>query len=603
MGLGVKSLTLVLAFALGLPVAAGAARRRARGPVVVTPAAHVIGVRREEILELPIGDVAGPADARALPGALGIEIHLATSPARVATALDALAPPWRVHTRATEAGVRIRIAHPQPGVSFAATRTESTLRIAFGVADEQTRLRGLGDALRAPLPEPDDLGSELEVWQDAERSTLAGELPAAKRLWERLAETPRLADLAALRVAELFVVSGHINEALSQLRDVPRRHPRAAGAALARLDILHLEALTGLGTPTVAQVDIAAGVIDRAGFETFAAIRAAMALRDMGLPSAALARLPDAATAPASWREATEALRQDLSARTLLHPFLLGDPQATAIQWTRWSDRVGDLTAHDEITDVVAEALEQLGLHDQALPLVQARLRTGPPSAIEADLVGRVAHAYRILGDIDRATFAVEFQLDAHAQAPGLADDVAAIAVRRCERDGLASARQWLATARKRTTSAAVTRAIDAIDVDLVLGWGTPAQIVHRLGRDDGAQPTMSDPTLHHDPERDARDARALAVALVRVGRHAAGAEMLRRLAGGTADPAERDRLSYYLGVAEQALGHAADADRIFAHISTHGTTFGQLAIARLQEQRLATAVKALSAPPPGAVP
>ncbi len=592
MSLGVKTLAVVLA--LGSPVAAKMQPRRRAAVRVLPAAAQVIGVMREEVLELPVGT---GAQVRALPGALGLEIEIGVPHGAIDDILDAVPEPWRIDVRALEGATRIRVVHPRPPVVFASTQAGFVLRVAFGTADEQTRLRRLATLVRMPLPEPEDLGSELEVWQDAERAMAAGDLSEAKRLWERLADVPRLADLASLRVAELFIASGHINEALSQLRDVSRLHPRSVGAALARLDVLHLETLTGQATPTVSQVDVAAGSLERAAFDTFARVRAALVLREIGDAPAALARLPDGAPLPAVWRDAASALRQDLVAAAVIGPLLLGDPRATAAAWDRWSTKVGTLAEQDAINDMVAEAHEALGLFEIALPMLQSRLRNSPRPALEADLVGRVAHAYRMLDDVERASFALDFQLAAHPDAPGLVAGIGAIAIRRCVRDGLASARGWLAGARKRAASPATSRAIDDIEAELVLGWGTPAQIVHSLG---GESDGTMHPT-HDDPVTATRHARALAVALVRVGRHARGAEMLRELAGRTADPSERDRLSYYLGVAEHGLGHVADADAIFRHISTHGTTYGQLAIARLQERRLQTTVDALVATAGGA--
>jgi hypothetical protein len=595
--LAVKTLAVVLA--LAAPIAAAKPVRRGhhdrRAPAVEP---HVVGVQREMTLELPTGGA--PATVRKLPGALGFEVELATPPKQVAALLDAIDAPWHVDVRALEHGVRIRVAHPHPGVSFATAERDGKLRIAFGAADEQTRLRAFAAIVQMPLPEPEDLGAELEAWQDAEDSVRRGEMAEAKRRWERLAEVPRLADLAALRVAELYAATGHINEALAQLRGVSSRHPRSAGAAIARIDVLHLEALTGMGTPTTAQIDVATAVVERPGFAAFAKVRAAMVLRDLGDAQAALARLPEPSSLSVAWREPTEALRQDLVALTLVGPMLQGDRRGTAIHWALWADRRGELTEEQAITDMVSEAHEALGLFDVALPLLQARLRTTPLASAEADLVGRVAHAYRMTGDVERASFAVEFQSETHADAPGLATELTALAVTRCERDGLAPTRTWLAGVRKRAGSAALSRAIDTLDGELLLGWGTPAQIVHSFGGDAShasSRPMPTDPaTTDAEALTRTRRAHALAVSLVRVGRHAEATDMLRSLAGRTADPGERDRLAYYLGVAEHALGNTDDAHTIFTHISTHGTTFGQLAIARLQEQRLATAVATLTA-------
>src|SRR5262249_53313466 len=157
------------------------------------------------------------------------------------------------------------------------------------------------DDIMRPMPEPTELGAELEVWQEAERVTMAGDLPEARRRWERLVGVPRFADLATVRIAELYVASGHVNEALSRLRGVSRGYPRSTGAALARLDVLQLEAITGLGVAAPEQVDIAVDAVERHGFGAYARLRAAAVLRELDAPALALERMPTVDTLPEEW--------------------------------------------------------------------------------------------------------------------------------------------------------------------------------------------------------------------------------------------------------------------------------------------------------------
>ncbi|MBC8067051.1 MAG: hypothetical protein IAG13_01860 [Deltaproteobacteria bacterium] len=270
-------------------------------------------------------------------------------------------------------------------------------------------------------------------------------------------------------------------------------------------------------------------------------------------------------------------------------PALRGDPRATAIHWAAWSAQLDQHGDRDAIVDVVAAAHERLGLFETALPLLQGRLRDQPGAVDEADVVGRMAHAYRMLGDEPRAREAIDFQLATHEGAPGLTDDIAAIATTMAARDGFLTARAWLAGLRQRANDPTLVRALHRSEIELALGWGTPAQIVQSLS----AMPEIaSEPTL--EPAR-VRDRHELAVALVRAGRHAEAVGPLRGLIDRTSDPQERDRLAYHLAVAELAQGHEADAVRILERIAGDGTRWGLVARARLHERRLEAALAVLS--------
>lgn len=566
--------------------ATAAPTSRRAGALAISPARpRLANVERQLVLELPATD--RDASVRLLPAALGVELDveapLAEVRAAIASAIESGPDAWHVDAREILGGTRARIVHRDRGIAASVGRADGRIVVAFGALGEEARLRSFAEAVRLPLPEPAELGADLEVWQDAERSIASGELPEAKRRWERLADQPKLADLAALRIAELYIASGHVNEALAQLRAVSRRFPRSTGAALARLDVLHLEALTGLAHAEPEQVDIAAASVDRPAFEAFTAMRAAMVLVELGEHELALRHLPDPAVLPSAWRGPAAALGEDLVASTIVAPVLRGDARGTAIHHVRWSGRVERHADRDRILDVVAEAYTSLGLYDRAVPLLRARLRELPDAIDEADVVGRLAHGYRMLGDRVRAHEALDFQIAAHPRAPGLVPELRAEVIATASADGLVAARGRLREMKERTTDTDVHAAVATLGVDVAEAWGTPAQIVQAL----------SGMTAEMDPAR----AQSFAIALARAGRAAEAAPRLREWIDRTADPEARDRLSYHLALCEIALGHRDDADRILGRIAIDGTRWGLVARARIREEMLARTVAALEPP------
>ncbi|HWB77715.1 MAG TPA: hypothetical protein VG755_22265 [Nannocystaceae bacterium] len=589
--------TIATAIALGVDAHA-ATRTQAPTPAPIDgsiaianarPQLH--GVERQVDLRLPLPAKAHPRVV-GLVGRTGVQIDVQLDEDVLDDALGSLEAPWRVATRPIVGGTRVVIVHPLRGVSIAAGRDREGVVVAFGSDDEQFRLHVLADDIMRPMAEPEELSAELEVWQEAERVTMAGDLPEARRRWERLVDVPRFADLATVRIAELYVASGHVNEALARLRGVSRGYPRSSGAALARLDVLQLEAITGLGIAAPEQVDIAVDAIERPRFAAYARLRAAAVLRDLDAPALALQRMPENEELPTPWHVPATALREDLLALALAAPALRGDPRQSVIHWEAWSERLGAHAERAAIVDTVAAAHEQLALFDVALPLLQERLRSGPSAVDEADVVGRLAHAYRMQGDLARANEAIDFQVAAHPDAPGLVDEIHALAITTAASDGFPAARARLVELRGKTKNEPLIRALHRSEIELALGWGTPAQIVQCLSSMPAAPEAASDPTLDPIGRRDRHE---LAVALVRAGRHADAVGPLRGLVDRTADPQERDRLAYHLAVAELELGHEADAVRILERIAGDGTRWGLVARARLHERRLADAVALLS--------
>ncbi len=548
----------------------------------------VLGTTRAHSLTLP---AASTPRIELLPGGVGLLIDLRLVPGLgdAATLIrsvgEAVVEPWTLQSRPIEGGVRLRIVNPTGTVIARAARRAGTIVVSYGTRDSDARLHELAGALQLPMPEPPDLGADLEVWQDAERVTASGELEDAKHLWERLTASGPVADLAAVRIAELYAISGHINEALNRLRGVARDYPRTVGAAIARLDLLHLEFIIGEGTPTVEQIEVATATIDRASFAAFAELRAAMLLRELGESDLALARMPTPDALPPAWRLPAEQLRQDLVALAIAAPVVLGDPRGTAVAHVAWGDRIGKHLGRDRLLDQIAEAYSTLGLFDRALPLLQERLRSGPVGVEEADIVERIAIGFQRQGDHARAREAVEFQLVNHPAAPQLIETIRALTIERAK-NAFEEGRAEVARLRKRSASRALAAALDRLDAELALAWGTPSQQSAALSRLEQAAITQG----RAPDDFGSGLAGELGVALARSGRSKEAGVRLRALIDRTADAEARDRLAYHLAHAELALGHTADAERILQRIAGNGTRWGQVARVRLAERRLAAA-------------
>jgi tetratricopeptide (TPR) repeat protein len=520
--------------------------------------------------------------ARYVPGRVGIEIDT-TLDAKAADAIaDAIPEPFVTTLVPIEGGTRIRTIHPSRRVEAGLGRTGDTTTIVVGAESEEARLRQLGVAIARPLPLPKDLGPELELWQEAEAATAEGELTRARELWEKLEQAPSLDDLAAARIAELYVMSGHVNEATARLRAVSRRHPQSTGAALARLDQMHLELIAGGVRPTIEQIDLAAQTSDRRGFEPYAGLRAALLLEELGRPTLALRHLADPSLLPEPWIEQGNRVRARLLEEAVAVPALRGDALASATGFTLFSADLADHERRAAILRAVADAMISLGLFDDAVPLLRELLRNDPNAADEAMVVLQLADAYAASDDLERGIEVVRFAITQHPHAPGLLDRVRSLVLRTFDRSGLDTARERLADLRGLTRDAARQRDLLALECDLVLAYGdadAQVQVLTKL-RDAGWD----------DVER--REPR-LALALASAGRATEAAPLLRKWIGRTTDPEARDRLAYRLAEAELALLHDADAEKILELIARSGTVWGRIARLRLRERSVAALLPA----------
>ncbi|MGB1700993.1 MAG: tetratricopeptide repeat protein, partial [Nannocystaceae bacterium] len=292
------------------------------------------GVAREAILDfkLPRKPAFSPT-AKGLPGRRGLEVDLPITVKEASDYLSKLPDELEYTVLPLESGVRIRVVHGAAEVRWSSRLKKRTYRIRIGPESEETRLRKLAARVQQAIPIPAKLGPLLELWQDAERATSRGNLAMARRLWEKLAEHPEHRDLARLRLAELFVVSGHVNEALERLRSVSRDHPRSTGAALARLTALHLEAITDDETPQVGQVVLAATSGDRSFYEAFTWMRSTEVFILLDAADRALHYFPAEASFPTVLRDSARMEHDRLLAAAIGVPALFGNDIETIVQF------------------------------------------------------------------------------------------------------------------------------------------------------------------------------------------------------------------------------------------------------------------------------
>lgn len=534
-----------------------------------------------------------------MPGARAVEAFVPVDADTLEKAMQRYPSDMGVSVMPVEHGLRVRFTHPDTDLLLATHRSGRHLLLLFGPASESHRLRALANDLQRPIPMPDELGAQLELWQDAERATGSGKLELALKLWEKLAEDPLLRDLARLRAAELFVISGHIEEALHQLREVSRNHPRSTGAALARLTALHLEAITGEGDPSPAQVVIAATSGSRHRFHAFTWLRAAAVLRELDHSDLALHHFPRPDQITGDGAVAARASRDALVEAALGRQIARGDHIAVITRFEAWDREIEEHPRADTLRAHAAESYATLGLHDRAIPLLRAQLSgateidKAAEDAREALVVNALARAYAATGvtELDHLRAVVAYQVKTHPKAPAVADRLRALvlverAAAATDDDpqlGVSAAWSRADALIKLTRDPALRRAAVAAQVDVAQAWGTPEQVVNALQRLDALG--FDDP---------ARRETEFAVALARAGRHAEAEPRLRAVIARTTDPERRDEMAYLLAEVDAATDRDDDANAILRALAGHETRWGRVARARLRERALHDVVDAL---------
>lgn len=573
--LGTCATTVALALGLGAGLWVTPQLARAQDPVA---AQRLEGVAREVRIEIVVPPRAAFAPAaEGLPGGRAVEALLPIRPEQLADALDRYPGEMTVTTTPVRGGVLARFAHPRRDLRWSSARRGDRWILRLGPESEESRLRNLAEALRAPIPAPQDLGAQLELWHEAEKAMAAGELELALKLWEKLGEDASLRDLAQLRSAEVFVLSGHVEEALFQLREVSREHPRSTGAALARLTALHLEAITGEGDPTAAQVVIAATSGSRNRFHAFTWLRAAEVLRELDRAELALHHLPRPEQLPDAGTEAqAREVRNRLVEATIGHAAAAEDPIALIAQYDAWEQARREHPDAARLDRLAARAYARLGLYHQAVALLREQLSHEQPAALEAQAVDALARAYYGLDELEHLRAVVGYLLDHHVDAPGLDDRLRQLLLAEHRAGGIEQAWSQAERSLGRTTAPELRRALLAAQIDLAQAYGTPAQALAALER--LARIGFDDEDLR---------APQLAVALARAGRDAEAEPRLRAWIARVTDPERRDEMAYVLAEVEMRRGQADDADAILRAIARHETRWGRVARARLRELAL----------------
>lgn len=547
----------------------------------------VRGVKQQFDLYLELESGSPAPDIKVLPGGQALVFDVATPPKALRAQLEVLPDGLQHRTRATESGTRVWLHHADRPLRFE-QRVERngrkrTFHLAVGAWSEAQRLRDLGQRVRLGTPAPRNLGANLELWNEAQAATAKGELQLAKRLWEKVFAVGALRNLAALRIADLYIVSGHVNEAISRLRNVSRNFPRSPGAALARLSMLELQAIIGEGSPTTEQAEIAAASVSGLRYPPFARYRASEVMAQLGARDEALAHFPEIRRLPPVWQKRAKATAEKLYALLVLTPSLQGLAMEAATQYEAWYSQFEDHPALDVIEAEVGEAYLRLGMFEAAARILRDRLRRFPTPVEEAQIVTDLATAYDATKDLERHREVVAFQLLRHRDHPAITDMIRSLAFREYEDHGLATALVRLDEALAALRNRDFVRSVLATKLDLVEAYGTPAQTIADTER-------MRAVGFDDEPKR----SRALALALAAEGRHAEAIELLRAWVDRTTDPERRDELAYALARSEAAIGNNEAADAIVERLSQRSTRWGLVARTWQHERLLDDLVVAL---------
>jgi len=535
------------------------------------------GVAREAVLDFKLArKPAFSPTAKGLPGRRGLEIDLPISAKEAEMYLSKLPEELEYTILPLEDGVRIRMVHGAAELRWSSRLKKRTYRIRIGPESEETRLRKLAARVQQAIPVPAKLGHLLELWEDAERATSRGDLAMARRLWEKLAEHPEHRDLARLRLAELFVISGHVNEALERLHSVSRDHPRSTGAALARLTALHLEAITDDERPKVGQVVLAATSGDRSFYDAFTWMRSTEVFILLDAADRALHHFPADDLFPTVLQESARIEHNRLIAAAIGVPALFGNDIETIVQFEAWADKIDGHPQKDQLEQQAASAYLRVGIARPAIELLRSALSRRPTSYEEARVISQLIDAYLQLDESNHAHEVIAFQLEKHPRAPGLSAQIRDFGVSVRRTAGIDDALARLDTILKTANTPLLRKAILGTAAELSAAWGSPAQLVRALER-------LQAVGFHNESEQ----APTLALGLSRVGRRSEAIPMLRAWIARSTDADLRDEMGYVLAMAEIEDGNRFDGEKILKTLATHSTHWGRVARARLRERGL----------------
>lgn len=546
------------------------------------------GVHLESTIEFQLDPKRFTPVHRPLPGEVGVEVDLPLSQAELSTLLRALPVEYKADLTPLVDGTRLTITTRQERLRSELVppkrkraKTPWVLRVAL-VTQEQ-RLREFADRIRLPIPFPENLDAQLELWKEAEQATFQRKVKKAKRLWQKVGEQKKIAHLAELRIAELFLITGHINEAIARLRDVSASYPRTMGAALARLTSLQLETLTGQGNPTAEQILMAAQSGHFRRFRNFANLRASFALVALNQEELALDRFPEPDFLPEIWRPNAKSLAYDALSRAIYRPLLAGlraDAIAQYQAWKSWVQRHPDRSI---IERDIAQAYLSLGMSDKAIPLIRSQLEAFPDPRREARLVQLLVRGYHQKGSHEHELESLLFLLDRHPNTPGIDEDLRAFLLGRYQSQGwdftLATANSLLS--KKSPTHWKVTL-LEAL-CEMAMAEDRPQIVVSRMEQRMAFPP---EPSLRHQAD--------YALAMARLTPSKQAASLLRNVIGKVTASELHDRLAFALAQTEGALGDHDRQNKILDELVDKGTVWGLLARAHRRSDALQTVVDTL---------
>lgn len=525
---------------------------------------------------------------RKLPGEIGVEFDIPASSTEVQRLLHALPVEYEASMRPLVGGTRLRIT-PRAGrlrskLARKGRKSERSWKLQVALVTEEQRLRELAELVRLPIPMPRELGAQLELWKEAEQATFNRQMHKARRLWEKLSEQKKISHLCHLRIAELFLMTGHVNEAIARLRDVSASFPRSTGAALARLTALHLEILTEQGSPSAEQIILASQTGHYRRFRNFANLRAAFALVAMQKEELALSRFPEPELLPKIWRQSAMDLAATAVARSIYRPLRRRQAADAVAQYEAWKHWVVRHPQRAIVERDIAQAYLDMGMSDPAIALVRRQLESFPDPRSEALLVQQLVRAYHNLQSAhEHELESVLYLLKHHPTTPGVQSDLRALLMGRYQAQGweFANASAKLILDKNSPVEWKITL-LEALS-ELAMAEDRPQVVITRLEQRFAFPP---EPSLRHRAD--------YALSMAQLSPSKSAVSLLRNLITKVTASDLHDRLAFALAQTEGALGNHESKNKILDELVDNGTVWGLLARAERRSQALGTIVSNL---------
>lgn len=474
-----------------------------------------------------------------------------------------------------EGRTRIALRHRRARIRVATGTGDDASWLRVGPESYARVLRRAADRARRPLAVRPRLDERADLWTEAEARLAAGDLAEARKRYERLVQERRARDLVHLRLAHVFVASGHIREARARLGGLVRKLPRTPGAALARIWDHYLATITGEAEPNPDRIEVAVIALGESPHRPFVAWQAALVLGEIGAAERGLPLLPDPRDLPEADRDALARDRTALLVQAIADAGFEGRARDVAALVLAYRSLLMDHPDGFELAAWGVEAALGIGDCRSAEGLARAWLARDLPRVDEARMVGLLGWAEASCRRTDKLEAAVTFLVRFHPDTPGLPALIRVLAAAGLRDAGYAGVRDAL----RRLADSAASKAIER----RLLGLAIDLAIAHDAFDD----ATGFDARLRRSGYDDDRRKRQRALALAHLGRFADAIPLLRTVVAATTDPELRDALGYLLARCERALGRDADADAILAALSRHGTRWGTIAHLRRREREL----------------